>query len=143
MLPKTVSRRWNLDHFATFLKFDLGNCARLADRVFTVDEGYIRPIQYADINGGVDDKDSTPESSSPGAIATEKVVISANVTPKNVELETTQVTDGDVYRTYFGSIGRFNIILYFLGGVVSDFCLKFPGMSPFMLLTPLPPFPIC
>lgn len=92
------------------------------------DEGHLQPIKFSDINVVADNEDQTHETSSEEAAPGTKITDS-KVTTKKVDQKATLVTDRDVYRTYFGSMGRFNMAFYFGGGLLFAFCLKFTGKS--------------
>lgn len=75
------------------------------------------------------DENSIPERSS-GEANSSSNIISMKIAPNTVDQKTTLVTDRDVYRTYFGTIGRLNLALYFGGGLLFAFSLKFTGAPP-------------
>lgn len=69
---------------------------------------------------------STKEAPTPLQTETvEKKVVEKITVPK-----ATVVTDRAVYRSYFVTIGRTNLVLFILGGAMHGFTLRFPGWFP-------------
>lgn len=48
--------------------------------------------------------------------------------PKKDHADPTKITDKRVYQGYFLSIGRSNIVIFFMGAIIFSFTLKFPSM---------------
>lgn len=107
----------------------------MADEAFRIDnEGHLRPLQFLDTELGIEDSSPNPEESN--QYFTANADESQQVITTKTDLKKDLVLDREVYRTYFGTISRTDLILFFVLGLIFAFSLKFPGVSTYHHFSP-------
>lgn len=109
-----------------------GAVAQLADVVLRLDEtGVLQPYQFPPSQADTEDDNAKEDDTG----AEEKRLQVSEGTPKSKsqpqepKSKRPEITDRNVYATYFGSIGILNLVLFIGGGIIFAFCFKFPGKS--------------
>ncbi|KAI0404995.1 putative ATP-binding cassette transporter [Xylaria palmicola] len=103
--------------------------AQFADRVLKIEAGNLVPYKFPDPDRR--DDDQGPEASTeaqalgvPGSNLSRPEKTGRG--PEAVQKPT--IADRQVYRTYFGSIGRVNLAIFFALGVIFAFTIRFPAV---------------
>ena len=110
----------------------LGMCAILADESFRIDDkGHLRPLDLSnieDVSFGPNLTPAAPERSSQGP--TMDAGASAQEATEKIDTKKDLILDRDLYRTYFQTMSRPDLILFFGLGVIFAFSVKFLGLFP-------------
>lgn len=117
--------------------------SQMADVILRVDEtGRLEPYQFPeqtnDTKEDADGEQSDPDdlhvdASKEVASVSMRNLHEKKLTPRKPEATPVKISDRQVYRIYFKSIGQMNVLLFIAGGIVFAFCLKFPGLSPHVM----------
>lgn len=110
--------------------------AQLADVVLRMDEtGVLRPYQFpssgadkGDENGD-ENYDTNDETEKTRRLHVSSTTIESQSGRQKPRPKPTEITDRKVYATYFESIGLLNLVLFFGGGIIFAFSLKFPSKN--------------
>lgn len=101
--------------------------AQIADSVLRIDgDGHLEPVQLLPIT-------AVEEPLNNLIIPSEEMIVPVNHKSSDTLMERqtspSATSDKRVYATYFGSIGRRNMVFFFAFGIVFTFCLRFPGVK--------------
>lgn len=112
--------------------------AQFANTVLKIEDGSLVPYRFPKFNY---EEDQNQQADSP--IEAQKPEVSSRSLDKSEKTEKKagarqklMIADRQVYRTYFNSIGRAHLVLFFAFGVAFAFTLRFPGSSGYHPLSP-------
>lgn len=104
---------------------------QFADRIFCINESG-NLVQVKSSEAGLADKEENPV---PECISRTHALLGNERSPVNKGFANPSgISDREVYRTYFQSIGRTHMIIFIICGILFGFTLKFPGSSPVTMI---------
>lgn len=109
-----------------------GAVAQLADVVLRLDEtGVLQPYQFPSTQADTEDENDKEHDarSEKKRLQVSEGTPKPKSQPQEPKSKRPDITDRNVYATYFGSIGLLNLVLFIGGGIIFAFCFKFPGKS--------------
>ncbi|KAI0536463.1 putative ATP-binding cassette transporter [Xylaria digitata] len=106
--------------------------AQFADKVLRIEDQNLVPYRFPDSDYKGDElPDNSTEAQRPEDPGGDLGLPGKNEKEREKEVKTVQklmIADRQVYRTYFGSIGRTHLVIFFAFGVAFAFTLRFPAV---------------